>query len=117
LLNYAFIKYALLHGIDIEGNLPILIITMLKIIIQINIILCLFNMLPIPPLDGSNVIKWFLPENIAAAYARLAPYGMLILLLLLFTVGFKFIFVAAKYVETYIYHVIEYLLKPLFGIL
>ncbi|MDD3012670.1 MAG: site-2 protease family protein [Candidatus Gastranaerophilales bacterium] len=117
LINYAFIKYSLIHGIDIEGQIPILIISMLKIIVQINIILCLFNMMPIPPLDGSNVLKWFMPENIAAAYSRLAPYGMFIILLLLFTVGFKFIFVAAKIVERHIYNIIEYIMKPLFGLM
>jgi len=117
LINYIFIRYAISSGIDIESNLPILVITMLKIIVQINIILCLFNMMPIPPLDGSNVIKGLLPDNLAEAYSRLAPYGMFILLLLLFTVGFKFIFVVAKIVETYIYHAIEYIMKPLFGVI
>lgn len=117
LINYGFIKYAIATGMNIEGNLSILIISMLKILIQINIILCLFNMMPIPPLDGSNVVKRFLPEPLEAAYSKLAPYGMFILLLLLFTVGFKFIFVAAKFVEMHISKVIEYILNPLFGLI
>jgi Zn-dependent protease len=117
LLNYLFIKISILTGFDVERSLSITIISMFKILVKINITLCLFNMMPIPPLDGSNVLKFFLPEKIAAAYAKLAPYGMFILLLLLFTVGFKFVFNAAEIVESHIYEIIEYLLKPIFGLI
>jgi Zn-dependent protease len=49
----------------------------------INIVLAVLNMIPIPPLDGSRVVYWLLPEKYAAAYYRLEPYGMIILLLLI----------------------------------
>ncbi|EKE02545.1 MAG: peptidase M50 [uncultured bacterium] len=88
----------------------------LNIIIQINIILGLFNMLPIPPLDGSNFVKWFLPENIAEAYYRkLAPFGMFILLLLLFTGAFRYIWAAARVVERFIFQVLDFILSPMFS--
>lgn len=48
-----------------------------------NVILGVLNLLPIPPLDGSHVLAGLLPSHMAAAYARLAPYGMIILLLAL----------------------------------
>jgi Zn-dependent protease len=59
---------------------------MLVIGIWINILLAGFNMLPIPPLDGSHVFKYLLPPAWALSYERLGRYGLLLLLVLL-TVG------------------------------
>jgi Zn-dependent protease len=49
----------------------------------INVALAVLNMIPIPPLDGSRIIYWLLPDKQAAAYYRLEPYGMIILMALL----------------------------------
>jgi len=46
----------------------------------INIVLAVLNMIPIPPLDGSRVVYWLLPNKPAAIYYRLEPYGTLILM-------------------------------------
>ena len=55
--------------------------------LQINCVLCVFNMLPIPPLDGGRVAVGVLPRFLAWPLARLEPYGMLILMGL-FIVGY-----------------------------
>ncbi len=44
-----------------------------------NLILCFFNLIPIPPLDGSRLVYYFLPDRLAEQYGRLERYGFLII--------------------------------------
>jgi Zn-dependent protease len=54
--------------------------------ILINLLLAAFNLIPIPPLDGSHVMKYILPPAWSLAYQQLSRYGIIILLILL-TIG------------------------------
>ncbi len=57
---------------------------MLQVGILINLFLAAFNLLPIPPLDGSHVFKYLLPPKWALAYQRLAGFGFLLLFAMLY---------------------------------
>jgi Zn-dependent protease len=63
--------------------------------ILVNIALAVFNMLPIPPLDGSRLLPLVLPERARAVYHRFAPYGFLILIMLIFVFRGSLRFVSA----------------------
>ncbi len=58
---------------------------MAYISIQVNIGLAIFNLIPVPPLDGSKVLMGLLPENALSGYLKMERYGFVILLLLIFT--------------------------------
>lgn len=53
--------------------------------ILINVILAVFNLIPIPPLDGSGILLGLISEEAAAKYEQIRPYGFIILILLIFT--------------------------------
>lgn len=73
-------RLLLLLGI---GGFPLVVI---QYFVLFNLILCFFNLIPIPPLDGSRLVYYFLSgkPDLAAGYARLERYGFMILLGIIF---------------------------------
>src|SRR5690606_20532797 len=55
----------------------------LQYFLMINIFLALFNLLPIPPFDGSHIVEGLLPRTMAEQYARLQQVGMFLLIALI----------------------------------
>jgi Zn-dependent protease len=69
-------------GRALPGLMPTveLAVTMFKYGILINLVLAFFNLLPIPPLDGSHVVYHLLPPRLGARYREIGRYGILILI-------------------------------------
>ncbi|HET9529044.1 MAG TPA: site-2 protease family protein, partial [Blastocatellia bacterium] len=65
---------------------------LLSIMLWLNLALGIFNLIPIPPLDGSHVLESILPYQMAEAYAQIRPYGFLLLIGLLYLGVFGTIF-------------------------
>jgi len=66
----------------------------LDLAFMINLVVFVFNMVPIPPLDGSRLLAWMLPEKGAQFLDRMEPYGMAIIFLALMLNGFRFLWPA-----------------------
>ncbi len=85
--------------------------TLLTIVARINIILGAFNLIPIPPLDGSKVLMSFLPQDAQQQLAKLEPYGFFLLAILLFT---GYLSPVIDFMEHAIYGFIALLFKTFF---
>jgi len=59
--------------------------------VTINVVLAIFNLIPVPPLDGSKILAGLLPARQAYEYEKLEPYGFIILIVLIFTNAVSYI--------------------------
>ena len=74
-----------------ESNVSVPIAALLGRLVQLNVLLAVFNMIPIPPLDGGNVLAGLLPSNLAEIFNKVRPYGFVLLYALVLSGGFEMI--------------------------
>jgi Zn-dependent protease len=99
IVAFTIIKVLLIRQVVEPGSFPfdivqpafdqptvmIPIAKLLSILLELNVLLGVFNLIPIPPLDGSHVLESLLPYEMAEAYAAIRPYGIFLLAALMFT--------------------------------
>lgn len=78
-------KTNLVHSLPFMNKILLPLLLMSAASVSINIILMVLNLIPIPPLDGGRIVVGILPEKQARLFAEIERYGMLILVLLLFS--------------------------------
>ena len=89
-------------------------LTSLYYFIAINIFLALFNLLPIPPFDGSHIVEGLLPRRAIPVYERLRPAGFALVVILLLVV--PYVFPGLGIVENVILPPVQWLLDKYIGI-
>lgn len=82
--------------------------------VALNFILCFFNLVPAPPLDGGAVLEGLLPDRMVPGYQRFAVYGPFVLMAVIFIPALSWIFRGpAMWLQSHLYQTI---LFPLFGL-
>jgi Zn-dependent protease len=76
-----------------SANVSAPLATLLSQAMRLNVLLAVFNMIPIPPLDGGNVLAGLLPNHLAGILNQLRPYGFILLYALILTGGFDMLVV------------------------
>ncbi len=78
-------------------NLPGSLFLFFSIISIYNFLLAIFNLIPIPPLDGSHILFSFLPFRYARLKMMLSQYSLFILVLFIFVGGIRIVFIASEF--------------------
>lgn len=81
----AFIIWYSLMRAGVTASMPTAVIDFLNLFIQLNVVLFIFNLLPLPPLDGYRVIEDLLPNDARAKLTQYEAYGSVIFLILVLT--------------------------------
>ncbi len=80
----SIVAAVLFHALGTLPGMPFAVLDVLRFAVLINLYLAIFNLMPIPPLDGSKVLMSQLPLKLAIEYQKLERYGFLILIFLIF---------------------------------
>jgi Zn-dependent protease len=84
-LALAVVLSVLFHVLRAAGLLPVFLGDALRLGIILNLVLMTFNLIPIPPLDGSKVLAYFLKGEAYTTYMEIERYGMIIIVIMLYS--------------------------------
>lgn len=99
------LRFLVLTGVVGSGSTQVvdIIVTICSYLAMINLVLMLFNLIPVPPLDGHYVVRYFLSPEAEAKFERIGPVGLILVILLAGTLigpPLRFMFgIIARYVE------------------
>ena len=85
LATIAGILMVLLRNFAPQMQIFVSIYIILQYVVVINVVLLIFNLIPVPPLDGSRVVLFLLPKELARKYTKIERYGFWLILILLAT--------------------------------
>ncbi|MFH4416341.1 MAG: site-2 protease family protein [Neisseriaceae bacterium] len=113
-LVWAFLLVSSSHiNVEEDSGLFALLVSFIREMsefgVVINTVLAIFNLIPIPPLDGSRVISSFLKGEIARHYQSLEPYGFWVILFLMFSGLFRWLGPIVGYIVSLSVHLFEQL--------
>lgn len=93
LMNFvlALLTLVLLYSLNIAGYDNEIITNIIYYIFIVNVVLCVFNLIPIPPLDGSKILASVLPNSLESKIYQLERYSYMILLILVFSNALDYI--------------------------
>lgn len=83
-------NYDFLLG-EMQGSLIVCIFAVAIIFCFVNLLLMIFNLIPVPPLDGSKVLMTFLPHDLRVIMRQIEPFGLFIIIFLLMLGLFRYI--------------------------
>ncbi len=82
-----FFRYGILPPLEGAYRIVVPLVVMCAMGAIINVALCFFNLIPILPLDGGRILYGILPERLASEYAKIEPWGLFIVILLVLVGG------------------------------
>lgn len=80
--SFSILVFLLIRSTSLIRSIPML--TILLHLIMINVYLAIFNLIPIPPLDGSGILEGMLKGDALSIYEKIKPYGFIILLAIIY---------------------------------
>jgi Zn-dependent protease len=99
---------------SLNPDQPSIVLMAFTYFIGINLFLALFNLLPIPPFDGSHIVEGLLPPSAARTYEKLRPFGFPLLFLLLLVV--PYLFPDANVIENFVLPPVEWAMEKYFAV-